>query len=355
MIKVSIIVPVYKAPLEYLRGCLDSLVAQTLQEVEFVIVSDGAPEAECSICEGYAKIDKRFKFFKQEHAGVSAARNYGIEQAQGEYVTFVDADDWIEKETCETVYEFAKQNNSEMVFWDLFFEESKKEKDYTEFYFQNICHLSNEEISVLQDYIICSPKRKFLVPPLTVCKLIKRDLINVSKIKFDSNLSRGEDRVFNFQITTQAKSIAYLKKTFYHYIIHASSTEQSFHEHDFLDLLAFIQRLDDLSKQKKRVCIANITIGCFFRCTSKLYEAKLSPRKIYSELSFLKKQINTEPFHTFIQETNLPHFSFLARCEIALMKKGITLFTTLRFFKILFYSRFNSHQPNNLIFQLFFF
>lgn len=350
MIKVSIIVPVYKVPLEYLRGCLDSLVAQTLQECEFIIVSDGASDTECFICEEYAAIDKRFKFFKREHAGVSAARNYGIEQAQGDYLTFVDADDWIEKETCETVYQFAKQNNSEIVFWDLFFEEQKKKKDYTEFYFQNICHLSNEENSVFQDYIIYNPERKFLVPPLTVCKLFKRDLINLSKVRFDSNLSRGEDRVFNFQITTQTKNIAYLKKTFYHYVIHASSTEQSFHEHDFLDLLAFIQRLDALSDQKKRASIANETIGCFFRCTSKLYEVKLSPRKMYSELMFLKKQIKAEPFHTFIQETNLPHFSFLARCEIALMKKGITLFTTLRFFKILFHSCFSWRQPNILNF-----
>ena len=131
---VSIIVPIYKVPLEYLRACLSSLTAQTMQECEFILVSDGASKAECSVCEEYTVKDSRFKFFDQEHAGVSVARNYGIDQAQGEFITFVDADDWIEPMTCETTYAYAMQNNSDMVFWDLFFEEPGKEKDYTEFY-----------------------------------------------------------------------------------------------------------------------------------------------------------------------------------------------------------------------------
>ncbi len=331
--KVSVIVPVYKVPLEYLRVCLDSLVAQTMQECEFIIVSDGAPEAECLVCEEYAAKDSRFKFFKREHAGVSAARNYGIDQAQGEYITFVDADDWIEPETCEITYNFAKQNDSEMVFWDLSFEESKKEKDYTDFYSQNIHHLSNKEISTFQNYIINSPEKKNLVPALTTCKLIKLDTINLSKIRFDSNLSRGEDRVFNYQVTNQTQNISYLKKIFYHYVIHESSTEQSFHEHDYTELLKFIQQLDVLSNQEKRISIANETIGCFFRCIHKLYHAKLNKKQLYSELLFLKKQIKKEPFHTFIQQAYIPNYSFLARCEIFLMKKGITLFSILRIIK----------------------
>ena len=95
-IKVSVVIPVYRTPLEYLRACLDSLVAQTMQECEFIVVSDGAPEAECSICEEYAARDCRIKFFRREHAGVSATRNYGMAQALGKYISFVDSDDWID-------------------------------------------------------------------------------------------------------------------------------------------------------------------------------------------------------------------------------------------------------------------
>lgn len=333
MIKVSVIVPVYKVPLEYLRTCLGSLNAQTMQECEFILVSDGAPEAECSVCEEYSAKDSRFKFFKQEHNGVSATRNYGINQAQGEYITFVDADDWIEPETCKTTYEFAKNNNSDIVFWDLCFEESRKDNDITSFYKQNINVLSHEDFFKFQEYIIHCPKRNFLVPPLTVCKLYKQSCINAKHLTFDTNLSRGEDRVFNYQLTQYANRISYLKKIFYHYVIHPSSTEQSFHRHDFTTLLAFIQRLDNLSNQKKRPCIANETIGCFFRCTSKLNKNHLDIKQTYSELLFLKNQVKREPFHTFIQEANLPNYSLFAKCEIALMKRGFSFIFTLRILK----------------------
>lgn len=333
MIKVSVIVPVYKVPLKYLRACLDSLAAQTLQECEFIVVSDGAPEAECAICEESAKKDSRFKFFKRKHAGVSSARNYGISHVQGEYISFVDADDWIEPETCEITYEFAKCNNSDMIFWDLFLQKSGKEITSTEFHCQDIPNLSKESISIFQDCIIHCFQKKLLVPPLTVCKLVKRSCIQSHNIKFDTTLSRGEDRVFNYQIITHANNVAYLKRSFYHYIIHQSSTEQSYHRHDFIDLLKFIQQLDMLSNHERPASIANETIECFFRCIYKLYHSNLNKNQICSELSFLKKQIGTEPFHSFIQKASFPEYSLWARCEIEFMKRKLTFFFTLRIIK----------------------
>ena len=125
-IKVSVILPVYKVPLEYLRDCLDSLIAQTLRECEFIMVSDGAPEAECSVCEEYVARDSRFKFFKCEHAGVSVARNFGINQAQGEYTSFVDSDDLVSPEIFQKAYDFSKKENSDIVFWNMLLQRPKK-------------------------------------------------------------------------------------------------------------------------------------------------------------------------------------------------------------------------------------
>ena len=114
----SIIIPVYKVPLEYLRACFDSLVAQTMQESEFIIVSDGAPEAECSVCEEFTKKDSRFKFYKCNHAGVSAARNFGINQVQGEYITFVDSDDKITPNFCSSIYNKAYKWDSDILLFE---------------------------------------------------------------------------------------------------------------------------------------------------------------------------------------------------------------------------------------------
>ena len=112
---ISIIIPVYNVPQEYLRSCFESLVAQTMQNCEFVVISDGAPKMECSICEEYAAKDSRFKFFKCEHAGVSAARNFGLERALGEYITFVDSDDCVAPNFLETLFFLAQLHQVDVV------------------------------------------------------------------------------------------------------------------------------------------------------------------------------------------------------------------------------------------------
>ena len=116
-IKVSVIVPVYNV-LEYLRTCLDSLVAQTMCECEFIVVSDGASEAECSICEEYVAKDSRFKFFRRNHGGLAAVKNFGMTQAQGEYISFVDSDDWIAPDILKDAYELSRKTNSDVTFWN---------------------------------------------------------------------------------------------------------------------------------------------------------------------------------------------------------------------------------------------
>ena len=101
--KISIIVPVYKVE-QYLRRCLDSIVAQTFTDWECILIDDGSPDNSGRICDEYAEKDKRFRVFHQENVGVSAARNKGLDEARGEWIGFVDSDDWIEKEMYEYLY-----------------------------------------------------------------------------------------------------------------------------------------------------------------------------------------------------------------------------------------------------------
>lgn len=336
-IKISIIVPAYKVPLEYLRACLDSLVAQTMQECEFIIVSDGAPEAECSICEEYAAKDTRFKFFNREHAGVSAARNFGIDQAQGEYITFVDADDWIEPETCQVAYNYAKDNDSDVVFWDLVVEKKSKKKNRA--YFNSISQslLSPDDIVFFQKNIIHAQHSNYLVSVLPSCKIFKFDLIRQNNLYFNATLSRGEDRVFNYQVTLHASRFSYLHKILYHYRVHDSSTEHSYHEKGFNDLLKFIQKLDDISGQAHPQSIGNETISCFFSCIYKLFLQNISLRQIYYELTFLKKQIKSEPFHFLIQRAKSSNWTLLESIEVFFMKRKIAIFFVLLVIKALVY------------------
>ena len=112
MVKVSVIVPVYNGE-KYLTQCLDSIINQTLEDIEIISINDGSEDNSLSILERYASMDNRIKIISTENRGLGAARNSGLELATGEYVAFVDADDWIDKETYEQLY--SKSASSDLV------------------------------------------------------------------------------------------------------------------------------------------------------------------------------------------------------------------------------------------------
>lgn len=114
---ISVIVPIYKVE-KYLTRCLNSLLIQDLEQVEFILVDDGSPDCCGEICEKFAKLDNRFKVFHKENGGLSSARNFGIEHSNGEYIMFVDSDDWVSSDFCRTAYSAALNHNSDLIMFN---------------------------------------------------------------------------------------------------------------------------------------------------------------------------------------------------------------------------------------------
>ena len=117
-VKVSIIVPVYNVE-AYLEKCLDSLVNQTLKDIEIIVVNDGSPDNSQKVIDKYSKKYKNVKSFIKKNGGLSDARNYGIEKACGEYIAFLDSDDYVTVDMYQEMYSKAKSNNFDMVVCDL--------------------------------------------------------------------------------------------------------------------------------------------------------------------------------------------------------------------------------------------
>ena len=105
---VSIIVPIYNVE-AYLKECIDSIRGQTMQEMDIILVDDGSPDSCPQICDQFAAEDKRIRVFHRENMGVSAARNFGMEQAEADWIMFVDPDDWLEKDAVEVLVAFPEQ------------------------------------------------------------------------------------------------------------------------------------------------------------------------------------------------------------------------------------------------------
>lgn len=116
---VSIIVPVYNVE-KYLRICLDSILAQTFTDWECILVDDGSTDKSGEICDEFVQRDPRFRSFHKRNGGVSSARNMGLAEVRGEWVTFMDSDDWVESYFLSTITSYIKNDNWDCVKWGYF-------------------------------------------------------------------------------------------------------------------------------------------------------------------------------------------------------------------------------------------
>lgn len=221
----SVIVPVYKVE-EYLTKCLDSIINQTYKNLEIILVDDGSPDACPQICDEYAKKDKRIKVIHKQNGGVSSARNMGLDVAKGEFITFVDSDDWID----DTMYEKMMKKQAEEDL-DLILVRYKslengtitnvREEQLDDFckennlkYLINIFTKSKKEKNILftYDYIMGS-----------IWRMVFRKS-SIGNIRFDSNIKIMEDCVFLFQLILKHKiRSGFVDEYLYNYIIRDSS------------------------------------------------------------------------------------------------------------------------------------
>ena len=208
-VKVSVIVPCYNAE-KFLHKCLDSLVDQTLEDIEIICVNDCAKDSTQEILEEYAEKDKRISIIKHEkNQGLSAARNTGIAKAVGDYIAFVDSDDYVDVTMMEKLYNKALKTKAELVIGNiyLYFEDTGKTEIFRNYRF--FTFLSGR-VFTLDEY-----------PALVSCiaawdRLYKRELITDNNLKFPVGLVY-EDQPFSIQAMSLAKGITVVNEPLYYY------------------------------------------------------------------------------------------------------------------------------------------
>ena len=202
--KVSVIVPVYKAE-NYLHRCVDSLLAQTFQDYEILLVDDGSPDRSGEICDEYAKKDSRVRVFHKANGGVSSARQCGMDNARGEYTIHADPDDWVEPEMLEELYKKAKEDNADIVVCDFYEEYIGKQ------------YYRKQQTSVIAEEVISG----FFSGKLhAACwnKLIKKKIYIDHDIQFPLDIGLWEDMATIPKLFYFANRIAYKPFAYYHYV-----------------------------------------------------------------------------------------------------------------------------------------
>jgi glycosyltransferase EpsH len=210
--KISVILPVFNVDTN-IRQCLDSIKTQTLAEIEVIIVNDCSTDMSGNICEEYALKDKRFHVIGNErNIGQGLSRNKGIDQAKGEYIGFVDPDDWIDNDYYERLYKAAKANQSDITKTEQILINSEGIKERQPKQNRSIKNGIKNKIPL------------FLLFCYEHCTAIyKRELLVKNDIKYP-NIRNAEDDIFLLQLTYYANSISIISDTYYYYRQHSSST-----------------------------------------------------------------------------------------------------------------------------------
>lgn len=198
--QISIIVPVYNVE-QYITNCIESILAQTFQNWELLLIDDGSPDKSGEICDKYAMIDNRIVTFHKENAGVSSARNLGLKNIKGKWVMFVDADDMLYNNALQVLINYV----------------SKTKYDIIQFCFNRTW---NEGMTLPQDSLGMSNKDyiKYKHAKVSVwCNLIRSTIIINNNLTFNENLKLGEDQLFIFDVLSKSRYIIHIPDVLYFY------------------------------------------------------------------------------------------------------------------------------------------
>lgn len=231
MAKISVIIPVYNTE-KYLKRCLDSVINQTLKDIEIICINDASTDGSLNILKDYAAKDNRIKIIDlSQNVGAGKARNIGIENANGEYIGFIDSDDFIDLDFYEKLYSKAVSDNYDVVKGNIYdYDDNTSNAVLTDFYNQN-GKIKQNKINFLYGF---------------TSAIYNRNFIHSHNIHFPNNLSYFEDPYFSIQVAILSEHIGIADDAEYFYVRHfGSATKQIFSKKKTVD---FLQSVDEIMK-----------------------------------------------------------------------------------------------------------
>lgn len=285
---ISVIVPIYNTEKD-LKNCLTSIRNQTYSDIEVLLINDGSSDDCEKICKQFVVMDKRFKYYYQNNAGVSVARNNGLSHAHGDYFTFIDSDDWVDTHYCEKMLQSAICNNADMVFCRIKYYKDGKEKPQLE--------------SGLMSAVVNKHIENFLVGCKeyalgSACRILFRKSI-LGGLRFDVNLHIYEDLIYLLTCLTKSTVQSVVDEYLYIYNLPQIGYFSKYYRDDLIDVCYNIgKRLSTLLNDFKRSEWAKAELFkqyklavqwiCHERKNSKAQIKKLKAHKIAEE--FCKKE-----------------------------------------------------------------
>lgn len=262
--KVSVIIPIYNAE-KYLEQCIQSVVNQTLKDVEIVLIDDGSTDGSAKICKDFMKQDSRITYYYKENEGLAAARQDGIERSLGQYIGFVDSDDWIEPDMYEKMYNAAKSCDGDVVLCNAFLNDERIESK------DRINSGMYNEYSIKKDILpktiirIDEKGRRRNIRWSNCLRIYKRQMIEENNISFNRTFRRCQDLPFTLDNMLVAKSFYYLDEYLYHNRQDAGSLSRGYTKDMWNLIKPLIQHINEALKTRTDIdWKANNEASAFF-------------------------------------------------------------------------------------------
>ncbi|MCM1500956.1 MAG: glycosyltransferase family 2 protein [Clostridium sp.] len=315
MKNVSVIVPIYNSAAT-LRTCLDSILCQSFQEYEIILVDDGSEDGSFQVCQQYAKQDSRIRIFKKENGGVSSARNFGIEKAQGDYLFFLDSDDYIPP---QYLYSMVSAMSNK---------KGREEPVSTFCFFTADDDIEDEKLECLgRDRLGYNDALKLyceglLNPPWN--KLFDRKIVMDYKIRFPESISLGEDLLFNIAYIQTKEIDEYIVLRGLNYFYrkqNRNSLTQKFHP-DYFEtqntLYKCLRELAyDIRASSQDMELLEEQYGNFLFGTLKYNMRKDNPKGFFQKISDNNHIMRMEAFRSWIRKHQCQYKAFVAKVYLS--------------------------------------
>lgn len=317
---ISVVVPIYKVKEELLKECIESIMNQSYSDLEIILIDDGSPDNSGKICDDYSKKDKRIKVIHKENGGVSSARNIGIENANGDWITFVDSDDYIEKDFCKKMLNKAIENKCQCVI-----------SAYNKVYGQKI-----ETIKKENDLLING--NEFLKMIFNVqsgfgfchTKIWKTELIKNNKVKFNETISVGEDALFCMQMSKYIEKLYFLNEPLYNYRFNEESVVRKFDKNYYKKYLKSMQIAKKyIAKEYSSEYEQNVYNYIAYHILLIVINYCFHPQNKDNGVKSLKKICNIEEFKEAIQKSNYEGFSLTRKITLFTLKYKLYFITKI--------------------------
>lgn len=319
---ISVIVPVYKVE-KYITRCIDSIINQTYKNLEIILVDDGSPDGCGKICDEYAKNDERIRVIHKENGGVSSARNIGLDNANGTYITFVDADDYIQEEFCENLIKHITEQNADCVACG-----------YNRIY-------DNKEEKILCKNCYSLTSNEFIENIMHVqsglgfCHMKLWRKSSIGTIRFNENLKVGEDALFNMQVSKNVKKFYMVNKALYNYRFNETSVVRKFdnqYANKYLKSIQVAQGYIEKSYRNNDKVLKRFNNYASYHVLLVIINYCLNPENglgLKDQIKQIKEICDIKEFKDAIKQSNYEGFSLTRKITLFTMKSKLYFLTAI--------------------------